>query len=190
MPEVKNIKGRRFGKLLVLSQVKKRSNDRHARWLCLCNCGMRKRVQGHSLRSGRSRSCGCQTKIRRLAASLKHGYSRKGKVTPEYRAYTGAKDRCRKDAKAHEAYFDRGIKFKFSSFAQFIKEVGNRPSSKYSLDRRGNNGHYEPRNVRWATASEQQKNKGSRYKEKIVVLERKIKSLERALIKCSQSRRA
>jgi len=118
--------------------------------------------------------------------NFKHGYSRRGKVSPEYRAYTSAKDRCRKDAKAHERYFDRGIRFKFSSFTQFFKEIGNRPSSVHSLDRENNNGHYEPGNVRWATRSQQQKNKGNKYKEKILVLEKEIKRLERKLAKCSR----
>lgn len=45
------------------------------------------------------------------------------------------------------------------SFANFLADVGLRPGSRHSLDRIDVNGHYEPGNVRWATAAEQQHNR-------------------------------
>jgi len=42
------------------------------------------------------------------------------------------------------------------SFAAFIRDVGERPSTKHTMDRYPDpNGNYEPGNVRWATYSEQ-----------------------------------
>ena len=49
----------------------------------------------------------------------------------------------------------RGIKFKFTSFEQFMEEVGPRPSAKHSLDRIDNEKGYEPGNVGWRTDGEQ-----------------------------------
>jgi hypothetical protein len=55
-------------------------------------------------------------------------------------------------------YGGRGIKFLFTSFEQFLAELGPRPSG-MSLDRIENDGNYEPGNVRWATRSEQVQNR-------------------------------
>ena len=45
-----------FGKWVVVERAHT-ENDR-IKWLCLCECGASKFVYGHSLRNGRSTSCG------------------------------------------------------------------------------------------------------------------------------------
>jgi len=45
-----------------------------------------------------------------------------------------------------------------NDFLQFVKDVGEKPTPKHTLDRINNNGNYEPSNCRWATHSEQMKN--------------------------------
>lgn len=81
--------------------------------------------------------------------------------SPEYRVYCRAKQRCRSNDKN---YGGRGIEFRFNSFDEFFAEIGRRPSSEHSIDRINNDGHYEPGNVRWATLSEQARNKRDRFK--------------------------
>src|ERR1700747_451960 len=71
------------------------------------------------------------------------------KSGPEYNSYCGARDRCA-DLK-NARYGGRGIKFLFTSFEQFLAEVGPKPSPRHMLDRENNDGHYEPDNVRWVT---------------------------------------
>jgi len=50
--------GQRFGRLVVLHQARV-GIDGRARWVCLCVCGRETTVDGKSLRSGNTRSCGC-----------------------------------------------------------------------------------------------------------------------------------
>jgi hypothetical protein len=153
---------------------------REVYWVCQCACGNTVTVRGTALRSG-TESCGCLRREVNIKNHKKHGYNCRGKVTPEYRAYTSAKWRCQcKTGDFYMCYGGRGIKFLFTSFQQFIDEVGNRPSSTHSLDRENNDGHYEPGNVRWATRSEQQKNKRHRLQD----LLKYVAYLERKLEKC------
>lgn len=93
-----------------------------------------------------------------------HGMSK----SPEYAAFTGAFQRCTDSRHPRWLrYGGRGIEFRFASFAEFFTELGPRPLGKtstgkslYSLDRYPNpDGHYEKGNVRWATSSEQERNK-------------------------------
>lgn len=82
-----------------------------------------------------------------------------GRRTPEYSSYYHAKYRCtspRCDKWAE--YGGRGIQFRFESFEEFLAVVGPRPQGT-SLERIDCNGHYELGNVKWATKSEQMKNR-------------------------------
>ncbi len=53
-----NLKGMRFGKLLVLDKAEARQ-DAVTRWVCQCDCGNMCVVYSYSLRHGLQKSCGC-----------------------------------------------------------------------------------------------------------------------------------
>lgn len=56
-------------------------------------------------------------------------------------------------------YGGRGIRVLYSSFEEFVADVGLRPSSGHSIDRIDSDDHYRPGNCRWATQFEQQRNR-------------------------------
>lgn len=74
------------------------------------------------------------------------------------------KSRCNNQRHAKwKHYGGRGIRVcaRWQEFMPFLEDVGCRPSDKHSLDRIDNNRDYELGNVRWATATQQNRNRRS-----------------------------
>lgn len=96
-------------------------------------------------------------------ANLKHGEARKGNKSAEYKIWEAMKSRCLNPKAANYGrYGGAGVTIcqKWSeSFMEFLDEVGRRPSPKHSIDRINSHKGYEPGNCRWATRSEQMKNR-------------------------------
>lgn len=67
---------------------------------------------------------------------------------------------------AYKDYGGRGVKVcdRWQKFDNFYADMGERPSNNHSIDRINVNGDYEPSNCRWATTSEQQRNKRTNVK--------------------------
>ena len=151
----KDIRGRRFGRLVTLGPLKSKNGS--VVWLCQCDCGNTAKVKSSFLVEGVTQSCGC---IRRERGALNktHGM----RHTPEYNVWNAIKHRCNNpNTKCFESYGGRGIKMCdrwLSSFENFIEDMGRRPTPKHSVERSDNNGNYEPTNCYWATAEVQRRN--------------------------------
>lgn len=63
--------GQKFGRLLVLEDSTKRSNDGTIKWKCKCECGNIVYVSTTSLTSGNTQSCGCFQRERTIASRKK-----------------------------------------------------------------------------------------------------------------------
>jgi len=160
----KNLVGRQIGKLTVIEQAPSRVAPNGKRstslryWKCLCECGQTTEVQERNLLKKKrpTRSCGClrhETK-----PGLKHG--RCG--SKEYEAWRACIRRCSDpNDKTWSEYGGRGIKVcsRWLRFENFLEDMGEAPSSDYSLGRKDNDGDYCPENCRWETWTEQANNK-------------------------------
>lgn len=135
MSKLINLTGQKYGRLTVIKRSFPNSERRKARWLCKCECGKEKVVDGYHLREGHTKSCGCLGKenlrIRILPfglASMRaaiHRYKRRAKMRGiEYKLteeefkeitqkdcyYCGAKpNNMTKDVKANGDYKYNGI---------------------------------------------------------------------------------
>jgi hypothetical protein len=95
-------------------------------------------------------------------AKFKHGESK----TSLFACWQRIRLRCHNpDNEFYDRYGGRGIRvyagwvYDFVAFRDWVLEnLGPRPAGR-SLDRKNNNGNYEPGNLRWATPKEQANNR-------------------------------
>jgi len=163
--------GLRFGRLIITGDaemyVSPSGKARLRQVSARCDCGNDTVVTLGSLKEGITTSCGCYW-LERLADPRKHGHTRKNGVSPEYRSWRGAIQRCENpNAERFPNYGGRGVvmcREWRESFASFLNDMGQKPSATHSIDRIDVDGNYEPKNCRWATPAEQASNKRPRKK--------------------------
>lgn len=150
-----DLTGQRFGILSVIS-VAGRSSEGRVKWLCKCECGVRKEIVGKSLRSGLAKSCGCGVLKATRERSTTHGLSKH----PLHGVLKNIRDRCRNPKNQdYHSYGGRGIKCCFSGLPEFVEwalSAGWAPG--LTVDRVDNDGNYSVGNCRIATRHTQSRN--------------------------------
>lgn len=152
-PNAKDITGQQFGRLTVIGPVR-RTIHRQISWLCHCQCGNSHIANGTELRSNSIKSCGCLLVTRGATDS------------PLGHVWYGILRRCHNpNDKDYPNYGGRGItvcdawRDNFAEFEAYASQLPHYGEKNYSLDRIDNSLGYFPGNIRWATPTQQSRNK-------------------------------
>lgn len=135
---VKDLSGKRFGRLVVLSfsgWKYQPSGQRKSTWVCQCDCGEQKTIIASSLVQGITKSCDCLY----TEAITTHGLSN----SPEYKVFGGIMERCNNPKAAYyHCYGELGIKIEGDwalpvpeGFLNFYRDMGQRPSERHTVER-------------------------------------------------------
>ena len=146
--------GRTFNRLTVISFCGSNSKRCYV-FECQCVCGQTCKVSGIDLRSGNTKSCGCLHSETAGKVFLTHG----GTGTRLHCIWKDMIQRCGNDQNpAFPRYGGRGIRVcpewrhDFPAFRDWALSHGY--AENLTIDRKDNDGNYEPGNCQWITREE------------------------------------
>lgn len=174
MGKVKDLSGKKFGRLTVLELDCRKNNKTY--WKCICDCGNECSVRGDHMqrKANPTLSCGCLKKESDRKNLIEAGKETRFKPihgdtgTKFHEIWKHMNDRCYvKTNSQYHNYGGRGITIEWNSYIEFkndmyesycehVKEYGE---SDTTIERIDVDGNYSKSNCTWVTKYEQYLNK-------------------------------
>ena len=154
----KDITGKKIGKLTALRSTDSKCSNGDYLWEFLCDCGVSHITSIGRFNSGHTKSCGCLIGDLRRGREDYHGKS----LSPEYKSWLKMRERCLDETcKDYPSYGGSGIGIckEWKDFKVFFKDMGEKPFSDASVDRKNREKGYSKENCRWASPYVQARNR-------------------------------
>ena len=165
MRNVKDLRGRKFGRLTVLNDEPIRIKGQ-TYWNCKCICGNTGYIFAGNLTKEKIRSCGCmlvehRKNLYKYAIKTNKKYPKSAKRL--YTIYKDMKKRCfNQNEINYKNYGGRGITICEEWLKDFMNfynwAIVNGYKDNLTIDRIDDNGNYKPSNCRWVTMKVQSNN--------------------------------
>lgn len=161
MKKGKDLTGQQFGLLTAIARLPPHGKNGSYMWVCDCECGSTAIVRTSDLLNGHTLSCGC---YKRMHKNIRTSDLRL------YNIWSNMKQRCGNPKNKNYRYYgERGISVcsewqKFESFYYWAMNSGYKDG--LTIERKDNDGNYEPSNCEWITKERQHRNttRSRRYK--------------------------
>lgn len=152
--------GREFGRWTIISE-KERSGKLRT-FLCKCTCGTLSIIRLVDLSSGHSKSCGCLKREVTIQRNITHGLCLDPISKHLFSVWRNMMLRCfNPQSRQYKWWGERGITVcsVWQDPVAFVQwgRINYKPG--LTLDRKDNNGNYEPGNCTWITMKEQARNR-------------------------------
>lgn len=147
---------KKMNMLTIIKELNKKWNQRYV--LCKCNCWTIKSFRLANIKNWNTKSCGCYNIKRAIETNTIHWKS----YNKIYFIWQSMKARCDNPKHKHyKNYWWRWIKYcnTWKSFTKFYEDMKDWYQNHLTIERSINDWWYSKENCKWATRTEQNKNR-------------------------------